>query len=74
MPPLTLELVGLIFSVGVFYAAVRGSLNSVAAKAAELERRTQANHLRTTLIVLAICPEKKRDQLISWMLQGIFGD
>jgi len=72
--PLELLGPGLVFAAGGFYVAVRSALNQLTAKTAELERRASANHYRMTIVALAMCPENRRDQVASWLLQSIIGD
>jgi hypothetical protein len=65
---------GLIFAAGGFYFAVRAALKQLSRNVAESNRRTAANHYRSTVILLATCPADRRDQIASWLLQGIIGD
>jgi len=71
---------GLVFAAGGFYFVVQRALNQfnqainrVGEKHHEANKRRQNDHYRMTIILLAICPEEKRDQLASWLLQGVIG-
>jgi hypothetical protein len=75
-----LPFLGLVFAAGGFYFVVRGALNQlnlsinrVGEKLHEANKRSQNNHYRMTIILLVICPEKDREQLASWLLQGVIG-